>query len=100
MDDFTLHLTGQSGTLLLRQLTPTIYLSFNQFTFLEGILAPPFIAYDWPPYFTYGAFGTVIGHELTNGLMTRVNSMTHMEILSTGGTTHQPHASKTDKNAL
>ena len=41
--------------------------SFNQFTFLEGILAPPFIAYDWPPYFTYGAFGTVIGHELTHG---------------------------------
>ena len=41
--------------------------SFNQFTFLEGILAPPFISSDWPRYFTYGAFGTVIGHELTHG---------------------------------
>ena len=41
--------------------------SFNQFTFLEGILAPPFISSGWPRYFTYGAFGTVIGHELTHG---------------------------------
>ena len=41
--------------------------SFNQFTFLEGILAPPFISYDWPRYFTYGGFGTVVGHELTHG---------------------------------
>lgn len=41
--------------------------SFNQFTFLEGILAPPFIKAGWPDYFTYGAFGVVIGHELTHG---------------------------------
>ena len=41
--------------------------SFNQFTFLEGILAPPFIKANWPDYFTYGAFGVVVGHELTHG---------------------------------
>ena len=41
--------------------------SFNQFTFLEGILAPPFIRASWPDYFTYGGFGVVVGHELTHG---------------------------------
>ena len=41
--------------------------SFNQFTFLEGILASPFFHADWPYYFRYGAFGVVIGHELTHG---------------------------------
>ena len=41
--------------------------SFNQFTFLEGILAPPFIKADWPDYFNYGAMGVVVGHELTHG---------------------------------
>jgi endothelin-converting enzyme len=41
--------------------------SFNQFTFLEGILAPPFFRADWPDYFTYGALGVVVGHELTHG---------------------------------
>ena len=40
---------------------------FNQFTFLEGILAAPFIKVDWPDYFKYGAFGVVVGHELTHG---------------------------------
>ena len=41
--------------------------SFNQFTFLEGILASPFFQADWPDYFRYGAFGVIIGHELTHG---------------------------------
>ena len=41
--------------------------SFNQFTLLEGILAPPFFQASWPNYFRYGAFGVVIGHELTHG---------------------------------
>lgn len=41
--------------------------AFNQFTFLEGILAPPFIHSGWPEYIMYGALGSVIGHELTHG---------------------------------
>ncbi|XP_065890272.1 endothelin-converting enzyme homolog isoform X2 [Dysidea avara] len=40
---------------------------FNQFVFLAGILRPPFIAATWPPFLLYGAFGAVIGHELTHG---------------------------------
>ncbi|KAF9483849.1 zincin [Pholiota conissans] len=38
----------------------------NEIVFPAGILRPPFFAQDWPGYLSYGSFGHVAAHELTN----------------------------------
>ncbi|KAF7295320.1 Endothelin-converting enzyme 1 [Mycena indigotica] len=38
----------------------------NEIVFPAGILQPPFLSTQWPSYLSYGAFGSVAGHELTH----------------------------------
>jgi endothelin-converting enzyme len=39
----------------------------NDIVFPAGIMQPPFFGSDLPEYVSYGAFGSVAGHELTHG---------------------------------
>ncbi|CAI5443075.1 unnamed protein product [Caenorhabditis angaria] len=45
--------------------------TYNQMFFTAPILTPPLFAPNSPPFITFGALGTAIGHEITHGFDNR-----------------------------
>ncbi len=71
----------------------------NNINFPAGILQPPFYSVSRDKAVNFGGIGAVIGHELTQGLTTRVASSMRTAIFAIGGPSRTKRNSRSARTA-